>query len=593
MNKHYLLLFSLATLGSLSVSPTRAQGTSEPELTDGYYQVSNISHLYWIAEKVNSGELSENVNVRLTNNIQDNEINTYWAQMQSIGSGNATYTGDEGLNLWTPIGTEEHPYSGIFDGGGNTIYGIFNQPGEYNYGGVFGVVNNATIQNASIKECALSGKKASGGIVGKMTGNTTVTRCYSTKVVTNAIGTDNETDETYAGGIVGEADEGCTISHCLYYNVSDDPEIIASHPANRAGIVGHCQGSIYRCLATSGRGDTEIDAICPQVGHAEDCYYEKDCFSSSESGNVKAVLWADIITGRICYLLNQDLTNVIWYQDIERLGYCMPVPYPGFLGFTKEVVKLPCGLYVNEVADADTPYNFICLSDSVSFLLAEGQTIKTYGVKYSREIDPMTQWHSLCLPFDIETDADRGYNLYTFRELKLEEGDSTLYLSPVDVLPANTPGFCFISIPDDQLMFYTEDEEHTVNLTLSGLRDTIDLAGDNWQMYGVSQRTSFAEASDDDPYRMMFLSKNKLVYGVHPFNVSPYRAVIRIKNDGSQPAAALRIGISADPLDNVTALTGIEQKGEKDDLWYDLYGRKREGRRRGLYLSKHKKMMIQ
>ena len=167
MNKHYLLLFSLAMLGSLSASSVRAQG---PALENGYYQVSNISELYWIAEQVNSGELSENVNVKVLYNLQDNETYTYWDQIKDIAHGNTAYTGSEGLQLWTPIGTEEHPYSGIFDGGGNTITGLFMAPDAPNYGGIFGVIYDATIENVSSYENALVGKKAAGTIVGKMTG---------------------------------------------------------------------------------------------------------------------------------------------------------------------------------------------------------------------------------------------------------------------------------------------------------------------------------------------------------------------------------------------------------------------------------------
>ena len=589
MNKHYLLLFSLAMLGSLSASSVRAQG---PALENGYYQVSNISELYWIAEQVNSGELSGNVNVKVLYNLQDNETYTYWDQMKDIAHGNTAYTGSEGLQLWTPIGTEEHPYSGIFDGGGNTITGLFMAPDAPNYGGIFGVIYDATIENVSSYENALVGKKAAGTIVGKMTGGSKVMRCYVSGSIINAIGTGDESEEAYAGGIVGEDEAGCVVSHCLYYNVSDDPEVMAVNDGNRAGIIGHSQGSIIRCVAVSGRGDTEMNAICPQVANTEGCYYDKDTFTNPESGSVTGTTWADFNSGRICYLLNQGLADDFWYQEIHRIGYCIPVPYPGYLGFTQKVVKLPCGLYVNEPAEADTPYDFIALNDSILVTLAEGQTIKAYEIDYSREIDPETQWHSVCLPFDIKTSSSNGFFLYTFRDLKIEEGDSTLYLSPVDVLPANAPGFCTNNNFDSELRFYVKDEDRTEGLTFGGVPDTIDLKGEDWQLYGISQRTSFAEASDDDPYRMMFLSKNKLVYGVHPFNVSPYRAVIRLKNDGSQPAATMRIGISIEVSDDVTALQVIEQKDDKYDMWYDLYGRPRESHQHGLYISKNKKMMV-
>ena len=49
---------------------------------------------------------------------------------------------------WTPIGSNSHPFKGIFDGHNYTIYGLKKKTGDY--GGLFGKIEGATIRNLYI-----------------------------------------------------------------------------------------------------------------------------------------------------------------------------------------------------------------------------------------------------------------------------------------------------------------------------------------------------------------------------------------------------------------------------------------------------------
>ena len=91
---------------------------------------------------------------------------------------------------WVPIGTEEYPFKGLFDGCSHTISGL--QTIQPVYSGLFGVVMNADIRNLMLSStCRLSGDVV-GSIVGQLN-NSSIMNCRSDATV----------EGPTAGGLVG------------------------------------------------------------------------------------------------------------------------------------------------------------------------------------------------------------------------------------------------------------------------------------------------------------------------------------------------------------------------------------------------------
>lgn len=151
---------------------------------------------------------------------------------------------------WEPIGTEipgggpgtsfsqiqQYAFSGVFDGGGFYIKGLYmNRRTEY-YAGLFGV-NTGTIRNVGMKENNMTGS-AVGGIAGyNLFG--VISHCYNTGSVTGS----------YAGGIVGESvgdRETSVISSC--YNIGH----VHAVEAYAGGIGGCCPGSVIENCYNAG-----------------------------------------------------------------------------------------------------------------------------------------------------------------------------------------------------------------------------------------------------------------------------------------------------------------------------------------------------
>ena len=158
---------------------------AEPDSND-YYKIYNQGQLRWFADQVNN-QNKPNINARLMKDI--------------------TMDSTE----WTPIGTEAHPFKGIFDGKGNTITGLKCTNTSTEYVGLVGYASSATIQNVTVQESFLNGKNYIGAVCGYITGGT-ITNCHA---VNTAIGgTGGYTEGKYYGGIVGYITGNTNVTSC-------------------------------------------------------------------------------------------------------------------------------------------------------------------------------------------------------------------------------------------------------------------------------------------------------------------------------------------------------------------------------------------
>ena len=91
------------------------------------------------------------------------------------------------FNEWQPIGNNERPFRGIFNGDGFAIRGIYISTSE-SYQGLFGVVEDGTIMNLGIKQSRIfgaigtnniSGSSVVGSIAGLIRGSSTIVNNYN------------------------------------------------------------------------------------------------------------------------------------------------------------------------------------------------------------------------------------------------------------------------------------------------------------------------------------------------------------------------------------------------------------------------------
>ena len=240
---------------------------------------------------------------------------------QYVNAGDATFvsahyvlTDDVNLSAygnWTPIGTEDKPFRGVFDGQNHVVTGLKIDRNE-GYQGLFGYVSgtddehkaqlkNIVVQDAQIRaraevgavvgrygqftqgfvepleNCAMIGgtiqgttgsmsqSSCVGGIVGWAFGE--IQRCYATGDI---IGADNAREY---GGIVGESYK--TVNACYSTGSLSG---MGSYADDFGGIAGKARGAVTNCYATGNVIGTLNDArtfggvVGCALGEVTNCY---------------------------------------------------------------------------------------------------------------------------------------------------------------------------------------------------------------------------------------------------------------------------------------------------------------------------------
>lgn len=145
---------------------------------------------------------------------------------------------------WVPIGDNNHPFKGHFDGNGHTINNINISNSNYYYQGLFGFIQSDTIKNL-IVSTTTNGGMTSGGVVGYANASTII-NCQANNCTING---------GSVGGIVGNA------SNILIRNCQTSNCTLTCNSTNYGGgILGYCSSSatINNCsiihLTTIGNG---------------------------------------------------------------------------------------------------------------------------------------------------------------------------------------------------------------------------------------------------------------------------------------------------------------------------------------------------
>jgi len=164
-------------------------GTTE----ENPYEISSVEELIQLASEVNKCNSYAGVHFKMTADIVLNE-------------GNASEWGTTPpTNIWVPIGKKVDitacPFSGIFDGDGHTISGLyFNDTNAY--AGLFGVVYGGTIKNMGLINSYIKTRYAVGSIVG-----------YNFESIVENVYSEASVSATsqYVGGLVGVNINGSVI----------------------------------------------------------------------------------------------------------------------------------------------------------------------------------------------------------------------------------------------------------------------------------------------------------------------------------------------------------------------------------------------
>lgn len=206
------------------------------ELSDEPYEITSLDAFKTFRDKVNEGTALSyygTTNFKLTTDLDLSEIN------------------------WEPIGTDTHPFSGIFDGGGHVIKSLTIDRVETDYIGLFGYATEATIYNMYLENPKVWGKDYVGTVIGYASNNTHLTDLLVIR---------SRSDEASAvfaksgssGGIVGRANDG-TIERCMFRGM-------IYGTGWTGGIAGNIFNNVTVTDCSAAYFLTNIDLNKPKVG---------------------------------------------------------------------------------------------------------------------------------------------------------------------------------------------------------------------------------------------------------------------------------------------------------------------------------------
>ena len=252
------------------------------------YEISTKEQLYWFANAVNNGQ--GHINAVLVNDITVNE-NLLSKLTVDSEDFSAVVNDGESLETWNCTGS----FSGIFDGRGHTVYGLYYNNGtdSASPSGFFARIQVAEVKNLNIKDSYFhSFEKPVGGIAAESTSSDIVNcsfdgycRVTGQDVVGGIVGSTNWTEIRYCtnygnvygygnvynpeGGIAGRINSECLVTNC-----HNEGKIVGSG-GYVGGIVGFNYGTVEYCY---NKGEIVSDGgssgICTvhYKGHVNNCY---------------------------------------------------------------------------------------------------------------------------------------------------------------------------------------------------------------------------------------------------------------------------------------------------------------------------------
>lgn len=306
---------------------------------NGTYYVYDQEGLEKISEWVADGNTLQTCTFRLGNDIYAK------GDFKPIGGG---------------AGYNSNPFKGEFDGQDYTISGIDLTNDDHNYSGVFGTVIGGTVKNVTVE-----GVGKQGGLVGFMSGISTVENCRNRIAINsskadcggivcafdngNIIGCTNEakikSSGTFVGGIVGNAfGINCVVNKCINNGDVEGNSITG-------GIAGSLTGKLINCLNEGNviGKNTYIGGIAGQLSG----YGSANVKNCQNKGRVYGIRYVGGIAGGInsssysLYMENTKNSGVVGRVsgDYSEFGSIF-----GGFGSTPITVYMKYNYYDNSVA---------------------------------------------------------------------------------------------------------------------------------------------------------------------------------------------------------------------------------------------------
>ena len=466
-------------------------------------------------------------------------------------------------NEWTPIGTEEHPFRGNFDGNGKVISNMYvHKSDRGSYNGLFGYVcgliwhlspekdegGSDYIKNIIVKNAEIFGGNYTGSIIGRGYGRINAENLIS---------------------------EGCSV-----FGLENTGGVIGSCEGNYEqlgpGAIVYTEPELSNCFFLNGKlmEATSTKEPFPVVGwanwqtHSSNCYFSQVDHPVENEYNTQTypLTTAPVNLGK----------QVKDFGNVEGYGIVKTYENGILLGGT---------YYVTPISLSDNGNNDSAISNA-----DHGQAnIRLAGRTLYRD----GSWNTLCLPFDVTISGSvlNGATVKTLETSSFGSGTLTLNFADATSIEAGKPYLVKWALSGENISNPVFTDVTVNNTYEAAPTDYVNFEG------------SFSPVSltGGDTSVLYLGADNKLYYPSADRTVGSCRAVFKLNGitagDPSQSSTGVRSFVLNFGDDETTGIIGIgltRIDTDKDDAWYDLQGRKLNGKptHMGIYINNGKKVVI-
>lgn len=288
-------------LGGIKVLNNNGTYSNMP-LDGDYHLISTADDLLLFANIVNSG--NTNIKAKLTADIVLNNTKDWESWDENT----------EGLNIWTPIGSYENQFTGILDGQGHSVSGIYVNSNEHYQGFVGYLGVNGIIQNIGVKESYVKGVWSTGGVCGQNDG--LMINCYNSGNVTGSY---------YVGGVCGRS-TGTDNEYSFLTNCYNTGKVTGHESVGGVCGLNTSYGPISNCYNIGNvTGEFKFGSVCGHNDHTvTNCYYLEGTTDGigidfSGTGKVFAKSAEQFASGEVAYLLGKGWGQTIGTDDLPVL----------------------------------------------------------------------------------------------------------------------------------------------------------------------------------------------------------------------------------------------------------------------------------
>ncbi len=285
------------------------------------YQISTAEQFKLFANIVNGADGQPKNTAACAKLTADIVLND--SKLTADADGDPLYNGgavsDENRpEAWTPIGNNSCPYTGIFDGDGHTISGLYINNTE-KMQGLFGLVEEkGKLQNTGVVNAYVRGYQYVGGVCGVNQG--IITNCCNTGVITGTgmyaggvCGFNGGTIEngSNTGVIMGSSEVGgvCGYNEETIRN-STNTGVVTGTGIYAGGVCGATYGAVTNCFNSGAvTGIEYVGGVCggninnplSPGAMVQNCYSTGVVTGNKNVGGVCGYLYSSTVTN--CYYL--------------------------------------------------------------------------------------------------------------------------------------------------------------------------------------------------------------------------------------------------------------------------------------------------